>query len=208
MRSRIVIGCWMLVLLLTVVESAFAQRPTVGTVERTQGRCVVMFGDSARRLREGDEVRQHDVLITSAGARLQIVLTDGTRVRLAEEAELLVDEFVFEPESGRGDLGLRALLGAFEFSGGAVEDVPEPDVEVVTPVAMLGVRGTAFWAGPIDDGYGVLVLDGAVGVANRGGKVTLGPGEGTMLYDRDRALAPVKRWGQAKVDRTLAETRF
>jgi hypothetical protein len=208
MQSRVAIGCWMLVLLLTVMESAIAQRPTVGTVERAQGRCVAMFGESSRRLQEGDEVRQHDVLITSAGARLQIVLTDGTRVSLAEEAELLVDEFVFEPESNQGDLGLRALLGAFEFSGGAVEDIPEPSVEVMTPVAMLGVRGTAFWAGPIDDGYGVLVLDGAVEVANRGGRVTLGPGEGTMLYSRDRAPTPVKPWGQAKIDRALAMTRF
>jgi hypothetical protein len=198
----------MLVLLLTVMEFAIAQRPIVGTVERIQGNCNAVFGDSTRRLQDGDEIHQYDVLITAAGARLKVMLADGTRVTLAEEAELLVDEFVFEPESDQGKLGLRALLGAFEFTGGAVEDVPESTVEVMTPVAMLGVRGTAFWAGPIDDGYGVLVLDGGVEVANRGGKVTLGPGEGTMLYDRNRVPTPVKRWGRAKVDRALAATRF
>lgn len=208
MRSRVAIGCWILVLLLAVAEITAAQRPSVGTVERIQGRCIAIFGDSTRRLREGDEIHQYDVLITSAGARLQIVLADGTRVRLAEEAELLVDEFVFEPEANRGNLSLRALLGAFEFSGGAIEDLSEPGVEIMTPVAMLGVRGTAFWAGPIDDGYGVLVLDGEVEVANRGGNVTLGPGEGTMLYRRDQAPTPVKRWGRAKIDRALAMTRF
>lgn len=208
MRPRVAIEYGILVLLLAVAELASAQRPVVGTVERIQGRCIAVFGDSTRRLHDRDDIFQRDLLITTAEARLQVILADGTRVTLAEKAELLVDEFVYQPRAGRGELGLRALLGAFEFSGGAVEDVPEPTVEVMTPVAMLGVRGTAFWAGPIDDGYGVLVLDGTVEVTNLAGTVTLDLGEGTMLYGRNQAPTPVKRWGQAKIDRALATTRF
>lgn len=208
MRFKVASECWTLFLLLTVAEITAAQRPAVGTVERIQGQCIAVFGDSTRRLHDQDDIFQRDLLITSAGARLQVILADGTRVTLAEEAELLVDEFVYEPQADRGNLGLRSLLGAFEFSGGAVEALSESSIEIMTPVAMLGVRGTAFWAGPIDDGYGVLVLDGGVEVANRSGTVILGPGEGTMLYSRDRAPTPVKRWGQAKIDRALVETRF
>jgi hypothetical protein len=78
---------------------------------------------------------------------------------------------------------------------------------VRTPVAILGVRGTEFWVGPIDGSTGVLVIDGEVSVGSGKGTVILGPGEGTMVA-ADGTLSPVKTWGAAKVERALEMVRF
>ena len=49
-------------------------------------------------------------------------------------------------------------------------------------IAAIGVRGTTVWGGPIDNGYGVVVLSGEVTVTARRGPVTLKQGQGTMLF--------------------------
>jgi len=58
----------------------------------------------------------------------------------------------------------------------------EKKVLVNTPSAALAVRGTHFWAGPIDGQYGVLLEQGRLNVSNQGGAVTLSrPGQGTDI---------------------------
>jgi hypothetical protein len=44
-------------------------------------------------------------------------------------------------------------------------------VQIGTPVGAIGLRGTTVWGGPIDNGYGVIVLSGEVTVTGRRGTV-------------------------------------
>jgi hypothetical protein len=39
-------------------------------------------------------------------------------------------------------------------------------VQIRTPVAAIDVRGATVWGGPIDNGYGVIVLSGKVTVVD------------------------------------------
>ena len=84
-----------------------------------------------------------------------------------------------------------------------MEDGAGARVTIRTPLATLGIRGTTVWGGPIDDGYGVFVQSGQVVVSTQRGRVTLGPGQGTMLRPR-QAPEAVKTWPAAKVERALA----
>jgi hypothetical protein len=65
----------------------------------------------------------------------------------------------------------------------------------------MTVRGTEFFAGPIDGAYGVFVFDGEVDVATSAGSVTLKKGEGTTLTESRVAPTPPKLWGAAKIAR-------
>jgi len=103
-----------------------------------------------------------------------------------------------------------SVAGAFRFVSGQVSKLARSDVNVTTPVATLGIRGTEFWGGPIDDqALGVFLVEGAVRVSNARGMRTLRrPGEGTNIAARGRAPGPVTIWPQAKVDRALATVTF
>jgi hypothetical protein len=84
-----------------------------------------------------------------------------------------------------------------------------PDISIRTPVATIGVRGTDFWAGPIDGALGVLLIEGEVSVTNIAGEAVLdAPGEGTNVAGPDVAPGPVTQWPQEKVERALAATAF
>lgn len=182
-------------------EPGTAGRAQIGQVEQVEKRAEAAFAERARRLYPASALYFLDLLRTGSGARLRARFEDGSVVTLGEQAELAIDEFVYTPGKTRA-LSLRALEGALLFIGEKLFG-GDNEVQIRTPVAILGVRGTEVWVGPIDGATGVLVLDGEVSVGSAKGVVILGPGEGTMISD-DGTLSPPKVWGQGKVARALA----
>lgn len=197
-------GVLVAVLAVVVSEVGTAQpapgRTEVGQVERVEKRVEASFAGRVRRLQPGASVYNLDLLLTGPEARLSARLADGSMIAMGENAELAIDEFVYAPDETR-DITLRSLRGALLFIGEKLLGV-ESEIQIRTPVAILGVRGTEVWVGPIDGATGVLVVDGEVSVGSAKGVVVLGPGEGTMISD-DGSLGPVKTWGKGKVARAL-----
>ena len=64
---------------------------------------------------------------------------------------------------------------------GQASKLASADVSVTTPVAVVGIRGTEFWGGPIDDqALGIFLIEGSVSVSNGAGQQILNlPGQGT-----------------------------
>jgi hypothetical protein len=102
------------------------------------------------------------------------------------------------------------VVGAFRFLSGQATKLASSDVSVTTPVAIIGVRGTEFWGGPIDNqALGVFLIEGAVSVSNTAGAQTLSaPGQGTNIAAPGAAPGPVTFWPQDKVNRAIATVTF
>ena len=73
---------------------------------------------------------------------------------------------------------------------------------------MVDVLGTTFWAGPVDDGYGVLAVAGVVSVTTAGGSVTLSDGQGTAITSAGAPPGPPAVWPDEKRRRALAAVAF
>jgi hypothetical protein len=80
-------------------------------------------------------------------------------------------------------------------------------VQIQTPVGAIGLRGTTVWGGPIDNGYGVIVLSGEVTVTGRRGTVTLKQGQGTMLF-ADGKPQRAAAWPAGRMKRAVASITF
>ena len=174
---------------------------------RIRGICDVETEGQKRPLQVASPVHLLDVVTTGAGARLVVELDDGTVLTLGENAELRIDEFVFRKPGVADRLKLFAG-GAFRFTTGRLAKTADSVIEINTNVPVLGVRGTDFWAGPLDGNYSVLVFDGALEVANNGAAVILDePGEGTNIAG-DGPPGPPTRWPQDKVQRALDAVAF
>jgi hypothetical protein len=157
--------------------------PAVGTVTKVQNHAQI----GSRTAVVGTSVQMNDELKTGANARLQITFRDGTLLTLGENARVVIDNFVFNPEESKGAMALKTTKGAIRFATGRLSGMRDKDVTVSTPYGALAVRGTEFWTGPIDGHYGALLLKGRVGVSNRHGAVTLSkPGQGTDIRRRQR----------------------
>ncbi len=203
-----------LIIIAVMLVSGFAggqcaAQDAIGTVSRIQGEASGTRNGAIRTLGLNSSVFLNEVLSTAQTARLEVTFTDNTRLTLGEKAKLTLDTYVFDFAAGNGTIKF-GLVGAFRFVSGQVSKLASADVSVTTPVAAVGIRGTEFWGGPIDDqALGVFLIEGAVSVSNAAGQQILSlPGQGTNIAAPGAAPGPVTIWPPDKVNRALATVTF
>jgi hypothetical protein len=206
-RRRASLGAFAVLTILLFPQAGVAADDTapVGFVDKVENEAKVVSGDTELAAIIGTPVHMKDVLRTGPEGRMQVSFSDDTVLTLGAEANVVVDSYVYDPERGVGTTILQATKGAFRFASGRIKDLKGSTIAVTTPVAEIGVRGTEFWGGPMDQKYGVLLLKGEVVVSNQAGNVTLStPGQGTDIPSPLDAPGPVKAWGADKIARAVA----
>ena len=99
----------------------------------------------------GSPVGLNDTLQTGANARLQVTFRDNTTLTLGENATVVVDRFVFDPDAGVGEATLNATKGALRMVTGRISDMTNKNIKVKTSFGRCGSRhrflvGTGQWA--------------------------------------------------------------
>jgi hypothetical protein len=203
-----------LIVIAVVLLSGFARGPAdaqeaIGTVSRIQGEVSGTRGGTTRALGLNAPVFPNEIMSTGEAARLELTFADNTQLTLGEKAKLTLDGYVFNPAAGSGILKF-AVAGAFRFLSGKLSKLASADASVTTPFATVGIRGTEFWGGPIDDQVlGVFLIEGVVSVSNAAGQQILNrPGQGTNIATPGIAPGPVTFWPQDKVNRAIATVTF
>lgn len=180
------------------------QRPQVGDVAAVTGRALAHFeSEPPRPLAPAAPVLLEDTLATDPDARLACRLATGIEIRLGGNATLKVDRLALRGPR-RGVL-LQSLSGPLVFDRPPPAGAAAP-VTLDLPWARIAVRGTRFFAGPLEEVYAVFCDRGAVTVARDAWQVRLGPGDGVDIPRTDAPVPepPVRQWGQARVARALA----
>jgi hypothetical protein len=187
-----------------------AEGRVVGGVARIQGQVSAERGGMGRMLAQGSPVREGDRLRTEPEARLEVQFLDGTVVTLSGDTVFSLDAFALDQDQRRGDALFTLAAGAFRAVTGVTAS-ERAHLQVQTPLATIGIRGTDFWGGWLDAaGFGVLLLSGReVSVANRVGTVVLDrPGLGVTVPAADEPMAPPVQWPQEKLGRAVRTVTF
>ena len=88
-------------------------------------------------------VEMMDVVATAMG-KVRIEFLDETLVDVTEHSRLIIDDFVYDPDTGEGSLGLKASLGTIRYASGKIAKNSRQNVVITTPSAVIGVNGTDF----------------------------------------------------------------
>ena len=104
-------------------------------IERTDGEDV----DSQIDL----DIFSYDTIKTGKG-KVAIGFIDDTRVDVTQHSKLIIDEFVYDPNTKTGSLSLKAALGTVRYASGQIAKTSPTSVQIKTPTATIGVRGTDF----------------------------------------------------------------
>ena len=83
-----------------------------------------------------------DVLETGPDASVGLVFIDDTTFSLGSDARMVIDDLVYEPETGGGFMNLSVIQGVFVFVTGEIAASGPDAMLVKTPVATIGIRGT------------------------------------------------------------------
>ena len=127
-------------------------------------------GSAVRKLVIGQEVVHNERITTDAKGQTQILFLDGSSVSVGPNADLVIDEFVYDPSTGTGKMTLTDIQGAMRFVGGKLSK-QEGAVTLHIGTATIGVRGGVFVADVQPGGKTevVFVYGKAVTVAGQSG---------------------------------------
>jgi len=126
--------------LLLIANTAYAN---VGEIATIDGSGIVKRESTEILGEQGVGLEMQDTIATANG-RMQLQFADDTRVDVTEHSRMVIDEFVYDPNSGTGELSMRATLGAVRYASGAIAKNSRQNVNIETPSATIGVRGTDF----------------------------------------------------------------
>jgi hypothetical protein len=139
------------------------------TIERANA-VVVQASTSGRtgQANVGDLVYQGDAVATGADGRVGINFTDGTSFNLANNAHMVLNEFVYDPNSRSNSSLINLTKGTFTIIAGKIAKTG--DMKIDTPVATMGVRGTTPRVEISDDGtvrFSTLIEEGKSKLAGK-----------------------------------------
>jgi hypothetical protein len=72
--------------------------------------------------------------------------------------KLIIDEFVYDPNTKTGSLSLKAALGTIRYASGQIAKTSPTNVQIKTPTATIGVRGTDFTMTVDEIGSSTIIL--------------------------------------------------
>jgi hypothetical protein len=177
--------------------------PSIGFAE--VGEVTGFDGNPAGAVRSKEElvfeqagfgVEMLDKLIT-AQTNLEITFADDSKVRITEQSELVIDDFVYDPNTGLGGMSMKVALGTVQMASGRLAQNSRDRVSIRTPTASITVRGTDFSMTVDEIGRSLIILlpscpdptldedecpVGQISVSNAAGSVLLTEAyEGTMV---------------------------
>jgi hypothetical protein len=130
------------IILWFITFSSFAS--IIGDVILHEGNAIIERTDGEDVDSEIDlDIFSYDTIKTGKG-KVAIGFIDDTRVDITQHSKLIIDEFVYDPNTKTGSLSLKAALGTVRYASGQIAKTSPTSVQIKTPTATIGVRGTDF----------------------------------------------------------------
>jgi hypothetical protein len=183
---------------LLVASSAWAD---IGSVTEATGTAIIKRGRDTIQIVKGTEIKTNDKVETKNG-KVKIVFKDDTNVTVTESSSLVIDDFVYDPKSGAGKLGLKAAAGTVRYVSGSIAKDPK-NVKINTPTAAIAVRGTDFVMAVSETGSSMIMLMPTCELEQNVNLKGLTCGSGAIDVETPAGIVKLNRPYQATLVETL-----
>ena len=135
----------------------------------------------------------YDRAETAMGSML-IEFIDNAELALKEHTEVYIDEIYYDPDPNLSKMSMRMVMGTARFASGSKGLINKANIDIQTPTATIGIRGTDFTTTIDELGRSLIVLlpdingdpSGEISVSNMAGTVILNqPYQATMVSTMD-----------------------
>ena len=165
---------------ISLILFATSSYASIGNVVKQKGNASVERSGSKSAIQKGSGIEFKDNVRTGNGD-VGIKFVDDTNVAISPQSSLIIDEFVYDPNSRSGSkLVMNVALGTVRYASGNIARLNKQNVDIRTPTARIGVRGTAFSMTVDELGRSLVILlpnkDGTIGeisVESDAGRVIL-----------------------------------
>ena len=89
---------------------------------------------------------------------MAITFLDESTVKLTEWSELVIDEYIYDPDPSKAKMALTFGLGTARFITGNLNRIDKQNIKLKTPTANIAIRGTDFTATVDELGRSLIIL--------------------------------------------------
>lgn len=197
-------------------QSDRQKRSPIGHVAAVEGSAFLIGKGDPLRLKADDPIYLNNTIETRDKTRIAIVFIDDSQIKLGSNASLTIDQYVYDPypEATDGNDPNKAeysvMRGAFEYLSGLLAKPFDSDVKVKTSKGSIGIRGTKFWGGPLEDAqYAIYVEEGAIEfTANDDKRAFLEAGQGLYITDISKPLPDAEKWQDFRIEKAREKVEF
>jgi len=126
------------------------------------------------------EIELNDIAETANG-KLKIKFLDDAQLDIKEHSEVLIDEIYYDPDPSLSRMSMKFTMGTARFASGSLGLVNKANIDIQTPTATIGIRGTDFTTTIDELGRSLIMLlpdingdpSGEITVTNEAGVITL-----------------------------------
>ena len=87
----------------------------------------------------GHNVVRNEKISTFNKGQVQLIFADQSTLTLAENSEIVIDEYVYDPQKQTGSMTATVTTGVLRYVGGKISK--KTDVSFLTPSGVVTVRG-------------------------------------------------------------------
>src|SRR4051812_3654444 len=113
----------------------------IGHVTKLTGNATVIRNGVSIVLNLGDNVNKGDVVEAGSSSTVGITFIDGSVFGLGANARMVLNEMIYDPNGSNNSSLISLVQGTISFVAGGT--AKKGDMKVDTPVATMGIRGTA-----------------------------------------------------------------
>ena len=167
------------ILAISLVSNLVLADP-IGDITEHTGTGVVTRQQEELVANIGGDILLYDLLNTGNG-RLAIEFLDESNLKLTEHSRVLIDEVIYDPNPSKSKMVMKFAMGTARFTSGKIGIMNKANIDIQTPTATIGIRGTDFTTTIDELGRSLIVLlpdengdaSGEITVFNEGGEVIL-----------------------------------
>lgn len=148
-----VVNLFCLALILIGPGASAAADTFVGIVKTLEGGAMITRNGETIMVVTDMEIQQADFVKTDRRGYVGLVFSDDTRISIGPNTEIAIDDYLFDPLEKKLSFVLRLIRGTLSFLSGQIAKLSPESVQLVMPVATIGVRGT----------HVLIEVDGCVG---------------------------------------------
>jgi len=167
---------------LLAAASAAAQQVGTATAVNPLSESTPPGGTTAPLVVGAHIVHKEKVHTTPAGT-VQLLFTDKSTMSIAPNTDIVIDEYVYDPNANSGHMLVSLTKGALRFVGGQLSH--QGEATITTSAANIGIRGGTVTVIQGPNGVKVINLAGIIKIVN---------GTGTFLLPRSDFGALIQGW--------------
>ena len=170
---------------LFATASAFAQQVGTATAVNPLSESTPPGGTTGPLIVGAHIVHKERVHTTPAGT-VQLLFTDKSSMSIAPNTDIVIDEYVYDPNANTGHMLVSLTKGALRFVGGQLSH--QGAATITTSAANIGIRGGTVTVIQGQNGTKVINVSGIIKIVNGAGTFLLTRSDfGALIAELDHA---------------------